>query len=43
MNFEYLGGSEAKEARYNSERVKVSEKAKRGLGHGAILTSDLVF
>ncbi len=43
MNFEYIGGSEAKEARYNSERVKISEKAKKGLGHGAILSADLIF
>lgn len=43
MNFEYLGGSEAKEAEFNSERVKMSERARRGLGHGAILKSNLVF
>ncbi len=43
MKFEYLGGSEVKERGYNSERVKISEKAKKGLGHGAILSSDLVF
>ncbi len=47
MKYEYLGGSEAKEAGYNSERAKISESTRKRLGHfasqGVLFKSDSVF